>query len=59
MRSTEELRKHLDRIDAWAAELNEAEDLPERHLGLFMVDVAPLRKALLAMCACCRLRRAP
>ncbi|CAJ1418166.1 unnamed protein product [Effrenium voratum] len=62
-RSIDELRDHLDRIaepaslgDSWAQELNEAQDLPERHLGLFVVDVTPLRKALLAMCACCRLR---
>ncbi|CAK9019642.1 unnamed protein product [Durusdinium trenchii] len=54
--SIDELREHLDRIDGWAKELNETEDLPERHLGLFVVDVTPLRKALLAMCACCRLR---
>eukprot|EP00434_Breviolum_minutum_P008732 symbB.v1.2.007697.t1/scaffold468.1/size202162/11 len=34
-RSIQELREHLDRIDSWHKELNEAQDLPERHLGLF------------------------
>lgn len=52
----EELEAHLRALDAIYIELKDEPQLSERHLGLFVVDVAPLRRALLVMCQCCRLR---
>jgi hypothetical protein len=52
----EEVEEHLQQINIWFNSLKDTPSLQERHLGLFVVDASPLRRALLGMCACCRLR---
>jgi hypothetical protein len=52
----EELEESLQQLETWYKEIQESRELSEQHLGFFVVDASPLRRALLAMCACLRLR---